>query len=377
MIYEICGLKYDINTINLDESYSTILSNELELYKIYTKSSEENTISLNIESVDDYPYFYKSSLCSPSIMEASQNYLIIKNGSLLLQYVFNSSKEVSEVNIYIKKTVNNLKKLISKFINIQFTSHAEAIGQFIHELVFIPISILSSSTIAVHASSIYNPQTNVVNIFGGTGGVGKSSTLLEHAHRYGVESKFLADDFTILNSDGDVVPNYAYPKVYGYNLVGKFSEMVSIKGLFNNFSWMFRRSVFGENRVRRRVSPKCLMGTDLLSSYGLSKCYYILLKYNIDNITVVDVDIDKAAEISWNIVQNEYNQALFNYLVWCQLEIFLDNKTYIPSLAEVENNYKSKFKNVFKEMPIKVIKIPKSFNHEQVLSNIISEVENI
>ena len=52
----------------------------------------------------------------------------------------------------------------------------------------------------------------------GKGGVGKTSIEIDFCLNN--KMSFLTDDIAIGDVNGDVYPNYNWPKIYGYNLLG-------------------------------------------------------------------------------------------------------------------------------------------------------------
>src|SRR5690606_41041284 len=88
-------------------------------------------------------------------------------------------------------------------------------GMVFHELALVPAAHWLSDVAVVHASAMAGPSGEVT-LIGGTGGVGKTSLMLDLCLRRGFT--FMADDISIVGADGWVHPNLAYRKIYAYHL---------------------------------------------------------------------------------------------------------------------------------------------------------------
>jgi len=81
--------------------------------------------------------------------------------------------------------------------------------------MLIPSIYFNKNLAPVHCAGVSDHENRAI-LIGGTGGVGKTSLEMELCRNYGCS--FINDDISVLDSDGWVYPNLAFPKIYGYNL---------------------------------------------------------------------------------------------------------------------------------------------------------------
>ena len=171
----------------------------------------------------------------------------------------------------------NQRSFIQKYNGIQHTHPFEDIGRIFHELVLIPSLFFFADSIALIHGSALETKNNDSIIIGGAGGVGKTS--LELFLIFNKNLKFLADDIVIVDKDKFVWPNYAYPKIYGYNTKENKDlekKVLQKRGVLDKAQWLFKKSLTGRP-VRRRVNPKIFYNGSISNGSKLSD-YFILFR---------------------------------------------------------------------------------------------------
>jgi serine kinase of HPr protein (carbohydrate metabolism regulator) len=137
-----------------------------------------------------------------------------------------------------------------------YKSNIENITAILYELVLVPLNYFFSDKALVHASSMKNSTNGKTVMFGGTGGVGKTSLELLLCRELGYS--FISDDIAVIDKKGFVYSNLAYPKIYAYNAEGN-QEIENL--LFNKRSsidklqWKLSKNIRGLNKARRTISP--------------------------------------------------------------------------------------------------------------------------
>ncbi|RUA17743.1 MAG: hypothetical protein DSY55_01570 [Clostridia bacterium] len=205
-----------------------------------------------------------------------------------------------------------------KIRNMQYTHPYEQIGQAFFELVLIPTLQLfyHNNLLLLHGSALSDDVDNHAIVFGGTGGIGKTSLELSLA---GNGYKFMADDISILDAEGDLHANFAWPKIYGYNTFEdtKTKEKIfQFRGPADRFFWELRMRRFGGSRVRRRIDPQRFFG-GAINQHAPLKTYYILFREFCNEMNISAIHAEKAIDLSLNIMLSEYT-ILYQHLYWHQ-----------------------------------------------------------
>jgi len=205
-----------------------------------------------------------------------------------------------------------------KIRNIQYTHPYEQVGQNFFELVLIPTLQLfyHQQLFILHGSALADNSDDAAIIFGGTGGVGKTSLELSLV---GDGYDFMADDISIVDANGILHANFAWPKIYGYNTL---NDKRTRDRIFQNrnrvdaFFWELRMRRFGGSKVRRRVDPSIFFNGAVRQQARL-QTYYILFRDHSDKISFSPIRTEDAVDMSLNILNSEYT-ILYRQLYWHQ-----------------------------------------------------------
>lgn len=210
------------------------------------------------------------------------------------------------------------KNWVKKLTNMQFTHPYEQIGQVFHEFVLVPTFIFhfNREICLIHGSSVRNKDTAEAMIITGTGGVGKTLSEIEMmlSRRY----DFLSDDIAFLDAAGRVWPNYAYPKIYAYNVIQSpaiRSRLFQNRSLFDRIWW--RVSLLrGPGQVRRRACPSHLYGPPgQPGACAPLKRLVFLFRRDVSEVTVKELNPSKAIDMNLAVIEGELNN-LMTALSW-------------------------------------------------------------
>ncbi|XWN36243.1 MAG: hypothetical protein ROO71_09805 [Balneola sp.] len=325
--YKIFGKVIKLNTIKSTEG--DILHKELSLYP----ETNVSGFDISINYVADIKT-EKVLSNNPGLNYLSSESILCKMGAAKVKFCFQEER-LKQIDFSIDHK-SGLKASVEKWKSIQYTSGIEAIGQIFHELVLVPMAFLLEDTSVVHSSGIVNKQDEVV-LFGGTGGVGKTSlemTLcLEH------EYKFFNDDIAIIDSKGMCHPNFSYPKIYGYNLLGAPElkrEIFDGLSQMNKFHYAYR-ALKGASKVRRRVEPGAFYGKVYDDSAKISSIV-ILFRSSVEEIELESIPVKKAAKSNSLIMATEYN-VFFDQVRWHEFNASaLNRKPFTTYKSLIERN---------------------------------------
>lgn len=265
------------------------------------------------------------------------------------------------IDFCLARPPSGLRRWISRWRNIQFSSPEEAIGQTVHELVLVPSVYFDAERFLLHASAVQAPDSGVV-LIGGTGGVGKTSLELELCRGRGY--RFLADDIVVGAASGEIWPNLSYPKIYGYNLQddpGLEATVFGSRGMLDRVHWHWRARR-GPARVRRRVDPQALYGAVSREGGRLSR-YIILAREQRADIQATTIDADLAAELSVQVMAAEYGK-FHQHLYWNAYNGLLasdDGPTI--ELTSVLSRWKLLAREAFRDAECLLVRVPCGEEH--------------
>ena len=326
---------------------------------------DENRIDVNIKFVNELPFYNGNYYNSPTSYKVYDSVVFMNIGKH--QVIFDKRDILT---IYIKYSYKNyfLKNNFLKFRNIGYFNYLENIGAFFYEMILVFMQYILNDKVLIHSSAMKNLNTNEVFLFGGSGGVGKTSLELLLCKK--LNFSFIADDISVVDEVANVYPNLAYPKIYAYNVVNN-NEIKEIifknRNVLDKLQWEFMRKLKGENSVRRAVSP-----FELYKSVETGKnkitSYYILQKTNkVSKITITELDKKIASYATYLIIKNEYGNATIHY-GWSEYNALWDDSIKpIIELDNVYDNWKHKYNKLFSNIDTYLIEIPINIKHNDFI----------
>lgn len=351
----IFNTKFSIFFTKNNKYYKTIIK-ELKLYPNFKEKSDIN-IFIDIKKKPIEEFEFKSN-----VFNISKSYFDIC-------WVFNKTN-VKEIIINTKyKHTNFLIKFKDYFFNKDLSFPEKLFVKDLHELVLVPTQFFNLKNTIVHGSCVTFNNKN--KLFGGLGGVGKTSALLKFSNN---KSYFFSDDMTIIDLNKKIHPNYAYPKIYAYNL--KNNKKISKYILSDlNFIKKFLFYVIGKingSFIRKRINPSLFY---LIKKHEHINFYYLLDKSNKNNFLIKSINSEKISILSWKIIEIEYAFFIANIL----------KHDYKCKLYNCKNyfNYNKLLKNkltinnlIFKSSNNFLINIPNNMKHEEYLTKIEKKIKN-
>lgn len=186
--------------------------------------------------------------------------------------------------------------------HMEYPNPVERLEQVLHELVFIPQAILEGSSFPIHAAGV--ATENGATLFTGTGGAGKTTAML--TLRSGGRYRFVCDDIAMVNREGEVFENLAWPKIYGYNLGNGISWSELMAGRSNVDRLHFRiHGLRGPGRVRRKIAPSDLFASTVSGGTALSRVVF-LSRERIDEPSFAPLPLRVAVPSIVNVIEAEY-----------------------------------------------------------------------
>lgn len=273
-----------------------ILQSELSIY-LDTKESHDLIIHVS------------SNPIKLSSVKASATITHLNSKLANIQFVGNGL-DVTEIVFEIKKPINRLHSFIQRMLSMGYNDRVERVGLILHEQVLVPYALFFIGLSPIHGSAmIINDR---IVIFGGEGGVGKTTLELEFC--LGGKALFLTDDMVIIDSENYVFPNLNFPKIYAYNTIGRDSLLKLLHSsttILDKIHWKIR-ALCDISKVRRRISPQKLYG-GLETNKRRLDYYYMLKRDETDNFVIKKMSKDEVLNRTTSILGDEFNN-LFNAL---------------------------------------------------------------
>jgi len=250
-------------------------------------------------------------------------------------------------------------------VDSQYTDRSERIGMLYHENVYVAAAAFDTERVPLHASGLQAPDGRVT-LFGGTGGVGKTSLELHVGLRSGY--RFLADDIAVLDANGLAYPNLAYPKIYGYNAPPSSPirrSVVQNRSPLDRAHWALH-SLRGPAQVRRRISPASLFAGVSPEGGPLSR-YVILARESRPDIQLDLISPAQAAEMSTAILATEL-ATLLKHLRWHELNRLLLELPPLVRADDMLSRWRELYLQAFMSVECLVARIPMSIPHDVFLT---------
>jgi len=183
--------------------------------------------------------------------------------------------------------------------------------------------------------------------------------------------KFLSDDIVVVDGHGTAWPNFAFPKIYAYNVVNNpeirerlFRDM----GPIDRLHWATRQQLAPAS-LRRRINPEKLYDGTLGRNSPLRR-YVILVRDNTDAIYSRPISIELATELSLSILKTEYG-VFFQHLHWHQVNRNIQGREPILTVARLFERWRELLPGILEGVTCEAIHVPQSVDHIKFRRDII------
>lgn len=357
-----------IRIISQDSNVSDTLTKEFSIYP----PSDSAKCDIVIEHVKDLS-LSKAISTNPSQHSLIKNGFVAALRPLLCEFTFESGK-IKSIKFSIQPA-GRLMTLLRKWANIQFTTHKEGIGQWIHEHILIPLIIVDNDLAVIHASAVKTIGGQTL-VFGGTGGVGKTSLEISLCRNEGCS--FIADDICALDNEGNIYPNLAYPKVYAYNIDGKSDiRQLIFKGRSILDKLQFNlHELRGKKFARRRISPADFYGSISSTRQPLSS-FFILFRDNSKEIIFEKIENNQASSLNSLVISREFG-SFFDHLVWNEYNVSGSKEISSLKLAEILSRSEEVMnQGLSKPNNSWIVRIPHDMPHSDYQNQMVEKLKNL
>lgn len=351
--------------------YSDVIKKELKLYPDADFEEDSTDYYIYVDEKNEANSDDKYGRNPKEVYVSSDNFCI--NYSWGIVSWSNQRIHIS----YNPNMYNRFAKIIRHVFDIQFYTQPEWAGQRLYEDILINMAFWDKNYFVLHGSGIADNNGNVV-IIGGTGGTGKTSTVLSMRNRE--DRMFVCDDLCPVTRTGQVYVNYDMPKIYAYNVIGNPSmekEILSDEGFISKVQWNVLKAG-NPARVRRRVSPGKLyrlVPNEMTENLHLHTYLILNRTMQVDKVVVSPISASHAAEITVEIMRTEFAK-FASFLNYYKLNGLYENANYVDS-ENCFQIWKQNMEVVFDNIQVKMVSIPFNYNNEMLKHDMNRLIDSI
>ncbi len=320
-----------------------------------TKEDAEVCFTINTKELEVPP-----DVTVASDIFYNARYFALKNTPLKFEIkgrIF--EKELLEVNVYPAIPRKRTFRTRERFRDWNFFTIEETLAKnfvynifdFVMELKFLANRTQGSSFI--HASSI--EKDGKAALFVAAGGVGKTSIMMQILKKAGW--RYLSDDLSIIDSNGRVYFNPKYIQIYPYNVKNDFelyTLLMKGRGIVDKLNWFYRKSRYGEHKVRRRVDPRIFFGREKVGESASINKVVNLVRTGVENFEIDEINPHAVGSMASEILSLEINP-FFKYSCLCSGG---GTDSPFPKIEEVKERARQRFQEILGNIPCYQLKVP-------------------
>lgn len=356
---EIFGKNY---AFTCEDRLAEIVKGSVELYP----NTQGNRIDVDI-TLSEIPKEAPIAR-NPSIFSKYKNGFLTHFPPCQVLWNHDPAENSLAVTLFLSKSRSKAMAAYSRLRSMEYATEVEEFEQILHELVLVPSVYFFPDLSLVHAAAI--SVNGKALLLAGTGGTGKTSALL--ALRKDDRAGFLSDDIAVISQGGNVYPNLAWPKIYGYNL----SSYIEKKEVLRNRSMLdklhFNTKLYlNPKTVRRKIRPDRLYASVNFQSIPLDRVVY-LIRDNSEKINIRNLLPESAVRMGIHVMKTEYG-IFHNHLEWDAYNSLAIGMAPVLQSDQVFKHWENNLTAVFQQVNLQSLHIPIGEKHEDYL-NFINDI---
>ncbi|MFC6327510.1 hypothetical protein [Alloalcanivorax gelatiniphagus] len=317
---------------------------------------EEDDPDVIVSFIDEE--FIESGFANnPKIFKRNETALQVDFGGTVVAWDNIGAKPL---NVFVVAREPNYRTMIGylkKLISMEYPSRIEWFEQILHELILIPTVYFLPGLAPIHAACVGTRGGCV--LLTGTGGVGKSSALLSFVDNE--EVAFISDDIAVLDADGVVYGNMAWPKIYGYNCVGNGLEKRILAGRnFLNRLHFHIKNKRNPSRVRRKMRPNQLFESCIADGCQLKEVCF-LIKNDVETMSLQNLSREASVDLAFEVMSAEY-QVFHKFINWEKYNALACGAVPHITMSDVSDKWKTIYGQAFSKQSEK-LEIPVIVDH--------------
>lgn len=306
--------------------------------------------------------------CDPQLFERHEDSFTFDFGPVVTRFYPNFNGH-GKIVACLRPVRRDFIGVLKRVRHMEFPTLFDHTVQIVHELVLIPSTYMHPDLGLVHASCI--ARNGKAALFCGTGGVGKSSALLHLAENKSYE--FVSDDICAISLSGAVFPNFAWPKIYGYNFSIPSAKESVFKAIGLASKIHLRARLAVNMRVRRKVSPLALYD-GLLADRARVSSVTFLKREKCTSPRIEEVSLASARDMGLSVMETEYT-IFHRVLEWEKYNALAIRLSPFLTMDEVRKTWRAVYMSGLKNSSIKKISIPLSAQFVD-FRDLIEEIAN-
>lgn len=344
--------------VQINNSFTELNEPINELLNPYITDNKEYDYSVNI--ITQRPEIIYSNPSVHYETEDGFGYSIKGYGDLF----FEKTTHLEITFIPSKQLVR--RPLYKRFISSgEYSSLTDLMSSLLFEHILVCATFFFDDIAIVHSAG-FKLNNNRAILIGGTGGIGKTSLEIQMCFNDNTAS-FINDDIAFIDQDGFIYPNYARPKIYGYNLNGNSKlekEIFKTRTKVDRLAWHYKKARNGITKVRRRVTP--LTFNAVKNTANQATDYWMMSRHNSKSIEFQDSTPEQIASLTNSIIHTEYS-IYYNHLIWHNYNKQLLGEIPILDTDTLDNTKLTILQAAFEKIDCKKVLIPKDISHKDYL----------
>lgn len=334
-------------------------------FKAY-EASKVNNVDITIESKQNLYEEY-----NPTVHTAKGN-MNFNISSYFMGY--NKDVKYLVTNMFNNKSVRisfktsnslDLKRILKNLYRLDFNNsktYKNIVLSYSLFLYVLHIILLRKNLSFIHSGVFVS--NNQCTVFVGTSGCGKTSTTFKILED--INSKYMADDYGIIDSNGFAYYNpksisiYASDMEYGQKILGEYFLKLST---FEQIKWKLKRYIFKQNPMLK-VPPEDVVGTRISKKHKINNVLYFVRNED-DNISIKNIDLEELCERALDATMRELKT--LNEVIHL-IKANAPTNYNIPSFEDIRNQTKDVYKKAFENTNNKIVYIPHKTTPDELVS---------
>ena len=328
------------------------------LYADCTTQNPDVIVSI-VRQMDELPVLSQN----PGIHRATDSAIDVSMNGHRIR--FGTTKNGSRNVILHYRSRTGLRAILRKANSMEFANELEEFEQILYELILVPSLYFFDDRVPVHAAAVSHHGATTL-IFG-TGGVGKSSTLV--AMRDSPDHAFVSDDIAVLDGNSDVYGNMAWPKIYGYNCENTDleSKLLAQRSAANIIHFKVKNHI-NPKTVRRKIEPDALFKKVESGKSSLARVI-CLFRENVTKPQISDISDRVLVEMMLQVFITEY-QVFHNHIHWHEYNALGRNDHATITMKATLCKWSTLLESALKGKKLQKLSIPVAMPHGEFLEYI-------
>lgn len=304
--------------------------------------------------------------------------VLIEDGTLLQNYSEKENLLIVEAQLGTsvkRKRARMLPRSLQRILNMRYATVEELeYVDFLYGIMLpsLELAMIKRGKSFLHSSAVCDNKLSGAIMFGGWGGIGKTSlsaSLLLDGERF----SFISDDQTLVSSDGYAFSNPWGVHLYPYN-TAEFPNLRRRlwegRGWFERCHWWLRAKIVGPSGVVRRVSPRSLYSRTCTSA-KIAAAIWLERSGGVERARLEPIEAGDFAFQSAHVAMHEFRRLVKFLTGLGAVRGKIGGLTGVPDFFE---QLQAVYASCLSDVPVVRVTIPQGWRADQLGSFIREHV---